>query len=252
MRIVEIIFSPTGGTAKAARLLAQAFGSPITTVDLTDASLDFASISLSAEDLCIIAAPAYGGRIPAAAAQRLAAMKGNSAKAVLMAVYGNRAFDDTLLELQDVSAAAGFVPVAGVGAVAEHSLARQYGAGRPDADDAAQLADFARQIQAQLDQSPAALALPGNRPFKPFGGVPAKPAANEHCTRCGLCAARCPVSAIDPSAPDQTRTDVCISCMRCVMVCPQQARSIQPEIASALAQKLSAVCQGRKANELFL
>lgn len=252
MRVVEIIFSPTGGTAKVARLLAQAFDIPITTVDLTDVSLDFAAIPLSAEDLCIIAAPAYGGRIPAAAAQRLAAMKGSGTKAVLVAVYGNRAFDDTLLELQDVSAAAGFVPVAGIGAVAEHSLARQYGAGRPDAADAAQLADFAHQIQAKLDQSPAVLTLPGQRPFKPFGGIPAKPAAHEHCVHCGLCASRCPVGAIDPSAPNQTRSDACISCMRCVMICPQQARSIPPEITAALGQKLSAVCQGRKPVELFL
>ena len=252
MRIVEILFSPTGGTARAARILAKALGPIALTVDLTVAVADFSSIALRSDDLCIIAVPAYGGRMPAVAAHRLAELNGCSARAVLMAVYGNRAFDDTLLEMEDVASAAGFLPVAGVGAIAEHSLIRRYGANRPDSRDDADLTAFACDILASLAKDKHELILHGNRPFKVFGGVPAKPYATELCKDCGLCAARCPVKAIDAAAPHQTNTEQCISCMRCVSICPSQARQIDPGIAAILTEKLAAPCAQRKENQLFL
>jgi hypothetical protein len=52
-----------------------------------------------------------------------------------VAVFGNRAIDDTLLELQDVLVASGFVCIAGMETVAEHSLMHQFGTGRPDQQD---------------------------------------------------------------------------------------------------------------------
>lgn len=67
------------------------------------------------------------------AVTRLARMKGNGAAAVLIVVYGNRACDDTFAELQDTLEAAGFLCVAAVAAVAEHSILRQYAAGKPEA-----------------------------------------------------------------------------------------------------------------------
>ena len=67
------------------------------------------------------AVPSYGGRVPEIAVSRLKQMKGNGARAVLLVVYGNREYEDTLLELSDVMEAAGFSPVAAVAAVAEHS-----------------------------------------------------------------------------------------------------------------------------------
>ena len=72
-------------------------------VDLTDSRTDFDKISLTQDDLAVIAVPSYGGRVPTPAAERLAALHGNGARAVLVCVYGNRAYEDTLVELEDTA-----------------------------------------------------------------------------------------------------------------------------------------------------
>lgn len=151
MAFYLITFSPTGGTRRAAGLFAQSFSKESCFVDLTDRSLAFSGIAFSAQDICLAAVPAYGGRVPHPAAARLAQMHGGGARAILMAVYGSRAYEDTLAELYDLLIAAGFRCTAGVSAVAQHSIFPQFAAGRPDAADAAQLAAFARQVRAVLD-----------------------------------------------------------------------------------------------------
>lgn len=147
MSVFEIVFSPTGGTQKVSGLVAGALDKNTVTVDLTDSGLDFSAVSMTEDDVAVISVPAYAGRIPAVVADRLGMVHGNGARAVLVCVYGNRAFEDTLVELEDVAKHAGFRVIAAVAAIAEHSIARQFAAGRPDAQDAAQLAEFAQQIQ---------------------------------------------------------------------------------------------------------
>ena len=80
------------------------------------------------EDFCVIALPVFGGRVPATAVERLQHIRGNGAKAVAVAVYGNRAIDDALVEMEDLLENRGFSVIAGVEAVAEHSIARQFAA----------------------------------------------------------------------------------------------------------------------------
>ena len=100
MRLYQILFSPTGGTKKAAAPFAEVFGREVSTIDLTDASMDFSQISLDKEDICVVAVPSFGGRVPAIAAERLERIRANGAMAILVVVYGNRTYDDTLLELK--------------------------------------------------------------------------------------------------------------------------------------------------------
>lgn len=150
MSVFEIVFSPTGGTQKVSGLVAGALDKNTVTVDLTDSGLDFSAVSMTEDDVAVISVPAYAGRIPAVVADRLGMVRGNGARAVLVCVYGNRAFEDTLVELEDVAKHAGFRVIAAVAAIAEHSIARQFAAGRPDAQDTAQLAEFAQQIQQKL------------------------------------------------------------------------------------------------------
>lgn len=142
MSVFEIVFSPTGGTRKVSGLVAGALDKKTVTVDLTDSGLDFSAVSMTEDDVAVISVPAYAGRIPAVVADRLGMLRGNGARTVLVCVYGNRAFEDTLVELEDVAKRAGFRVVAAVSAIAEHSVARQFAAGRPDAQDAAQLAEL--------------------------------------------------------------------------------------------------------------
>lgn len=170
-----------------------------------------------------------------------------------MCVYGNRAFEDTLVELEDVAKHAGFRVIAAVAAIAEHSIARQFAAGRPDAQDAAQLAEFAQQIQQKLLAEDASEpSIPGNRPYKQAGGHRMAPEATGDCVSCGACAAACPVCAIDKGDPKRAAGEACISCMRCIAVCPRGARKLDPNKLSAVSQMLSKVCVVRKECELFI
>lgn len=255
MGVYQLVFSPTGGTRAAADLLAEALftGADVRTVDLTDSRYPFGAQTFTEEDVVLIAVPSYGGRVPKPAVERLAEMRGNGARAVLMCVYGNRAYEDTLVELQDTVQQAGFCAVAGVAALAEHSILRHYAAGRPDAQDRAQLRTFGAQIRDRLASGVRpALHLPGNRPYKTAGGAHLIPQPTEACTRCGLCAERCPVQAIEQDRPQQVDPQRCISCMRCVALCPSQARRVDPVRLAAVDAALKVGCAGRKHGELYL
>lgn len=253
MKLYDIVFSPTGGTKKVADCLTGTLEWDVTTVDLTDSKQNFNAVSLAKEDVAVISVPSYGGRVPAVAVERLGMIHGNGARAVLVCVYGNRAYEDTLVELEDAVKQAGFQVIAAVAAIVEHSIARQFAAGRPDAQDAAQLSDFAKQIQHKLSAADTSEpAIPGNRPYKKAGGAGMVPKATKECTNCGVCAAECPVQAIDKGNPKKVDEKACISCMRCITVCPQGARKINPVMLSAASLMLKKVCSERKECELFL
>lgn len=253
MSMFEIVFSPTGGTEKVSGLVTGALDGNIVTVGLSDSGLDFHGVSMAKGDVAVISVPSYAGRVPAVAVERLGMVRGNGARAVLVCVYGGRAFEDTLIELEDVAKRAGFRVVAAVSAITEHSVARQFAAGRPDAQDAAQLAEFAQQIQQKLLAEDASEpSIPGNRPYKQAGGHRMAPEATEDCVSCGACAAACPVCAIDKSDPKRAAGEACISCMRCIAVCPRGARKLDSNKLSAVSQMLSKVCVARKECELFI
>lgn len=253
MNIYEICFSPTGGTKKVADILIEPWSGTIISVDLTDSNTDFGNIALAADDIAVIAVPSFGGRVPLPAVERIAALKGNGAKAILVCVYGNRAYEDTLVELEDIVQQAGFKTISAVAAIAEHSINRQYAATRPDNQDKIVLQGFAKQIQQKLSiknftQPP----IPGNRPYKERGGSGMIPQPTDSCTSCGKCAASCPVQAIDLDNPQQIDEQKCFSCMRCIYICPNAARKLNPDQFAAVNAMLKEICAERKDCELYL
>lgn len=256
MKLYQIIFSPTGGTEKVAEALGQAWDCRKETVNLLEADRDYGTWDIREDDVCIVAVPSFGGRVPAVAVERLSTMRGNEARTVLVAVYGNRAYEDTLLELEDTLETAGFCCVAAVAAVAEHSIMHQFAMGRPDEADVAELAAFGEKIKTQMEAGDEvedmAVSVPGNRPYREYSGVPLRPKADKTCSRCGLCAAECPVHAIPKENPAKTDEDICISCMRCIKVCPRQARKLNKVMVSVAAQKMKKACTEPKKNELLL
>lgn len=133
--------------------------------------------------------------------------------------------------------------------IAVHSIMPQYAANRPDAPDKAQLEEFAEKILHK--DGDKAVLIPGNRPYKKGGGALLVPKATKDCVKCGVCAKKCPVQAIDSGtlAADSSK---CISCMRCVKQCPHKARKVNGAMVSAVALALRKACSVRKENELFL
>ncbi len=253
MKQYQIYFSPTGGTKKVVSLLAQAWKDPWETIDLSSFPFEPGQ-EISREDLCIIAVPSFGGRVPDIVSKRIKKIRGNGAKAILVAVYGNRAYEDTLLELKDLAEQSGFFCIAAVAAVAEHSIMRQFAAGRPDTEDKKQLIDFSHKVKAHLDTilTDGTLTVPGHFPYKDYHTIPFYPTAGETCVKCGLCAARCPAGAIPKQEPSSVTEKDCISCMRCISVCPLHARALDPQTLQQTAQKMKPLFLKRKANELFL
>ena len=247
MNTIEIIFSPTGGTEKVARMIGREWSETTARIDLSDPKTDYSSCEIKRDDMVLIAMPSFGGRAPAVAIERLKKIAGNDARCVLVCVYGNRAYEDTLVEMEDAANECGFRIVAAVAAVAEHSILPQYATGRPDANDEAQLRRFAGQI---ADKATPIASLSGNRPYKK-SGAGLVPKASKACVACGLCARKCPVQAIDPKtlAADSKR---CIGCMRCVKLCPSNARKVNGMMVSAAALAIKKACSMRKENELFL
>ncbi len=252
-RVFNITFSPTGGTQKAADCLCAALSRECISVDLCDRFFDGNAVSLCKNDLCVISVPSYAGRVPAAAAERLSALSGNGALAVCVCVYGNRAWEDTLIELRDILSARGFVCTAAVAAIAEHSMLRRYAAGRPDTEDRVQLTDFASKISALIKSAESfeTLSVPGSFPYRPIGAF-LKPVVNDACVSCGVCADMCPVGAIDADSPNQTDFEKCISCVRCISVCPFAARQLDENMLRMVEGRIGKMMAQRKENELFL
>lgn len=251
MKFYNIFFSPTGGTKKVADIIINGTRQEAEVIDLIKDPEKIKKLQLKKDDVCLVVIPSYGGRIPSVITDMFRNVKADGTKAILTVVFGNRAIDDTLLELQDVLEASGFVCIAGMEAVAEHSLMHQFGTGRPDSLDEKELMGFAAKIMENITTQKTP-EFPGNRPYRQYGGVPFKPIVNKKCTSCGLCAKGCPTGAISLDDPKITDNDKCISCMHCVAVCPKNARNYSKFISFIAGRKMKKICSDRKENKLYL
>ena len=249
--LYNIYFSPTGGVKKVAGCLCGAMAPVHSDFDLIRTPTALPAFTV--EDVCVISVPAYGGRVPEICAQRIAETNGNGAKAVLVAVFGNRAIDDTLIELYDIVKARGFSVVAAVEAVAEHSLVRVYGSGRPDGDDRRELESFAGIIAEKIRAADLSEPdIPGARPYRDYTPSPMSLVLDLTCTGCKKCALECPAGAIPLTDVSRFDKEKCICCLRCVAVCPVKARHNSPEAEKSLEERLRERCAGRKENRLYI
>ena len=254
MAIYEIYWSPTGGTEKVSDYVCEKLCRDVIRLDLIKRPNAVEDLVLNEDDICFISAPSFGGRVPEPEIKLLKKLKPNGARAVLIAVYGNRHIDDTLTELSDELKKIGFRCAAALEAVAEHSLARVYGAGRPDDEDRKELNSFGSEIIKAIEENKASddVEVPGSHDYKVFNSPPSKPIVSDKCVGCCRCANECPTGAIPLEKPNTTDFDKCIACMHCVSICPEKARSVAPEIAKAMEERLFTRCQGRKENKLYI
>ena len=119
---VEIMYySPTGTTKQVLENIAEGIQSEtIEQIDLTPPHSGSHEVSA---DLTIIGVPVYGGRVSPVATERLKKVKGDGSLSVAVVVFGNRAYEDALIELRDLSVELGYKPIAGGAFVVQHARA---------------------------------------------------------------------------------------------------------------------------------
>lgn len=231
-KVKLVYFSPTGTSRKVAESVAQGININVERVDLTPPGSESKKIKIMKDELAVIAAPVYSGRIPVAAARRLMTLKGSGGPAVLLAVYGNRAYEDALLELKDIATECGFKAVAAAAFIGEHSFSADktpIAVGRPDGADLEKAKAFGEEVRKKLAavEDVPEVAVPGNKPYRERSASdPMSPETDDGtCILCGMCAEVCPTGAVTVTDAVETVKADCIRCTACVKACPTGARA---------------------------
>ncbi|MGB3210412.1 MAG: flavodoxin domain-containing protein [Desulforhopalus sp.] len=202
-----VCFSPTGTSRTIVTTIAQ--GMQVEKIGMIDCTNRFQREGKSLafnDEVVILATPVYYGRIPEEVVPFLKTIIANNTPVVLVVVYGNREYDDALLELHDISVAQGFIPVAGGAFVAEHSYSnpvRPIAHGRPDPVDIEKAKAFGFKIREKLAAIDSlndieVINFPGNIPYiepknlqlikQVRATVSFTPETDpDKCTRCNLC-----------------------------------------------------------------
>ncbi len=218
---------------------------------------------LPADALAIITVPVYGGHVAPLALQRMKEIRANHSPAVIVVVYGNRAYEHALQELDAFTGSLGFQVIAGGTFIGEHSYSNNaypIAEGRPDEDDLAYAELFGKKIRTKIENAADREHLYGvdvkriQRPRQPFfpllrflhrvvkfrksgGSIPRTPQVDAGlCNHCGACVKQCPTGAIAKDNECNTDVDKCIRCCACVKACPQKARTFDTPFAAMLSE----------------
>ena len=263
MTITEInliTFSPTCTSKQIGEAIVR--GTGITGVNFVDLTLQTTEQKEFGSDaLAVITVPVYGGHVAPLALERMKDLRADGTPVVIVVVYGNRAYEKALAELDAFVSGLGFKVIAGGTFVGEHSYSSDrypIAAGRPDDDDLKFAEEFGAKVRTKLENAADAEHLYGvdvqkiQRPKQPFlpllrflrrviklrkNGVPMPrtPQVDENlCTHCGLCVKRCPAGAIVKGEECVTNAEKCIRCCACVKGCPQKARTFDTPFAALL------------------
>ena len=243
-KIWAVYFSGTGTTRRTVERIAGGIASrlnlPAESVDFSRPAVRQETLRFGEKDLVVFGTPVYAGRVPNVLLPFLRErIVGGGALAVPVVLFGNRNYDDALIELRNILAADGMHPIAAGAFVGEHSFSRVLGADRPNAEDEALMDEFAARVAALaagLDAAPVkSVAVRGQEPLRPYytprdrAGNPinilkVKPKTDlSRCGSCGLCADLCPMGSIDPADVSAVR-GLGIQCCACVKGCPTGAK----------------------------
>ena len=258
-KVKAVYFSPTHSTQKLtkkfAEKLSENYGNIICECNLTRPEMRDKDYSFDKSDILVLGFPIYGGRIPFLLEESFLKIKGNDTPAVVIGVYGNRDFEDALLEAQDVLEKNGF-KVIGAGAfIGEHSYTKNVAGGRPDNTDIEKVKKFAEKIQEKINNSNIEddLKVSGHFPYKERGvGFLAAPKTTQACYACMRCVEECPVSTISRDDPKEACDEKCIHCCACVKVCPVGAKYFDNEIIRKFTLMLEANFAQRKEPVVFI
>lgn len=266
-----VCFSPTGTSKAVVRGIARGIGSENTELlDISRPDARMLRLRTSKDEMLVVGVPVYMGRVPALAAEWLNTIEADGTPAVCVVVYGNRAYEDALIELKDILMDCGCRPIAGAVFIGEHSFTideTTTATGRPDAVDLEGAESFGHKIQELIQSVPSADAIseievPGTRPYRqePCHPYPKDSAfwnvdfiaVGDSCSQCGRCAEVCPVGAVDPGDSRKIVTEECITCCACIKNCPEHARTVKPGLVRDAALRVSTLYDVRKEPEYYL
>lgn len=269
--IKTLFFSPTGTTEKIVKGLAQRLAensgkkNEISHIDFTLPDARQKIYSFDREDLVIAGVPVYAGRVPNVLLKFLNTLSGNGARAVAVVLYGNRDYDDALIEFKDILDSKGFKIMAGGAFVGEHSFSTTLGAKRPDEQDMAVVTDFAVKLGNKLKApgEKSGVVVKGNKPYQEYyrprdqnghfvNILKVSPQTNSDCLDCKLCVEVCPMGSID--ADDVSKiTGICIKCGACIKKCPAGAKYFDDEKYLWHKHELEVAFSGsRREPEIFI
>lgn len=256
-------FSPTGTTKAVVHGISRGIPQyPTEVVDITRPDERGKPLHTAENELLIIAVPVYMGRVPALLAEWFTSVKARKTPVVCVVVYGNRAYENALLELKDMMKESGCKPIACAAYIGEHSFSSPElptAADRPDSGDLRHAEAFGQKIGDKLRSVSSVnqlsdVEIPGSYPY---GGVTALWSVDfidvsDACANCGTCAEVCPVGAVSLENAALIDTEKCITCCACVKNCPQHARSMKAGPVRDAAVRLNTLYGDRKEPELFL
>lgn len=244
-RVLSVYFSATGTTKKVvsqiAENLAINLGVKCETFDFTLAKMRTIEIKIEKEDLVVFGTPVYAGRVPNVLLKYLSTIDGNGAVAVPIVVYGNRNYDDALIELRDILEKGDFKTIAAASFIGEHSFSKVLAKGRPDKEDLNIALDFSEMLLTKINQiedykdiidpiNVNGSDYPYRGYYQPrdrFGNLinilKVKPNTADNCNDCKLCVKVCPMNSINY---DDVRSfnGICIKCGACLKICPKDAK----------------------------
>ncbi|UAL59811.1 flavodoxin domain-containing protein, partial [Clostridium sporogenes] len=140
-RINIMYFSATDTTKKVVYGIAEKLSEDfkvkekINSIDFTLPKVREKVMDFSKEDIVVVGVPVYAGRVPNVLLKYLKTIISNDALAIAVVVYGNRNYDDALIELKDILELDGFKVVAGTAFIGEHSFSNTLAKNRPDEKD---------------------------------------------------------------------------------------------------------------------